>query len=175
MDESERRLAFEVIGEADIPELTRVMTRAFDHDTQIHLGEERGGPDGYDNGDFLRNWLFGYEESEGHKVVCDEQTIGAVIVWILPRGHNVLGTVFVDPEFQSQGIGTQIWCHVEARYPGTRSWRLETPDLATRNHYFYEAKCGFQRVETDPVVGASDGMVIYRKDMGPEDSEPPLP
>ena len=35
-------LAYEEIVEADIPALTEVMTRAFDDDSQKHLGKEKG-------------------------------------------------------------------------------------------------------------------------------------
>jgi hypothetical protein len=36
---------------------------------------------------------------------------------------------------------------------------------ATKNHYFDEAKCGFQRVETDPILGTPEGEFVYRKVM----------
>jgi GNAT superfamily N-acetyltransferase len=165
MDESQYILRFEEISEADIPELTRVMTRAFDDDAQKHLGQERGGPEGYDNGDFFRKWLFGYQETDGYKVLREGQLIGGIIVWILPAGQNILGTVFVDPAFQNQGIGAQIWEYIEARYPATKSWRLITPDWAIKNHHFYETKCGFQRVESDSILGAPEGEFVYRKEM----------
>jgi arsenite methyltransferase len=63
---NESELVFASIAEEDMPELTRVMTRAFDDDAQKHLGQERRGPPGYDNGDFFRKWLFGYDETDGH-------------------------------------------------------------------------------------------------------------
>jgi len=93
------------------------------------------------------------------------QVIGGVIVWILPDGHNVLGTIFVDPDAQDQGVGTRMWQFIEARYPQTRSWRLVTPRWATKNHHFYAAKCGFTRVESDPIVGSPEDEYVYRKDM----------
>jgi len=158
-------LSFEEFTEADIPELTGVMTRAFDDDAQKHLGQERGGPEGYDNGDFFRTWLFGYQESVGYKVLSEGKIIGAMIVWILPGGHNVVGTIFVDPDYQDSGVGTRMWQFIEATYPETKSWRLATPDWATKNHYFYETKCGFQRVDSDPIVGTPEGELVYRKDM----------
>ena len=158
-------LLFEEFTEADIPELTGVMTRAFDDDAQKHLGQERGGPEGYDNGDFFRTWLFGYQESVGYKVLSEGKIIGAMIVWILPGGHNVVGTIFVDPDYQDSGVGTRMWQFIEATYPETKSWRLATPDWATKNHYFYETKCGFQRVDSDPIVGTPEGELVYRKDM----------
>ena len=157
-------LTYQEITESGVPELTDVMTRAFDDDARKHLGKERGGPDGYDNGEFFHNWLFGYQESVGCKVVANDKIIGAAIVWILPDNHNVLGTIFVDPFFQDLGIGQQLWRFIERTYPGTKSWRLATPTWATKNHYFYK-KCGFSKVDSDPIIPAEEGSTIYRKEM----------
>jgi len=165
MTPNESVLVFEPIAEADIPELTRVMTRAFDDDSQKHLGLERGGPPGYDNGDFFRKWLFGYKETDGYKVLLAGQVVGGVIVWILPSGHNILGTIFVDPSAQDQGVGARIWQFIERRYPETKSWRLTTPRWATKNHHFYAKKCGFRRVKSDKVIRSPGGEFVYRKQM----------
>jgi GNAT superfamily N-acetyltransferase len=150
-------LTFEEATEADIPELTAVMTRAFDDDSRKHLGKARGGPPGYDNGDFFRKWLLGYQESIGYKIIAEGKVIGGFIVWILTHGDNILGTVFVDPTYQDRGVGTRAWQWIEASYPETKSWKLETPNWATKNHYFYESKCGFQR------VGTEGDSFIYKK------------
>jgi len=159
-------LSFETITEADVPELTRVMTRAFDDDAQRHLGEEKGGPPGYDDGGFFREWLFPYEESKGYKVLLDGRIVGGLIVWILEGGDNILGTIFVDPDYQDQGIGTRSWEFVEAAYPDTKSWKLGTPSYATKNHHFYE-KCGFTKVNEEPEEGYDWTSYIYRKVMEP--------
>lgn len=42
------------LEEAHIKELTKIMEHAFDEDTRIHLGKEKVGLEGYDNGYFLR-------------------------------------------------------------------------------------------------------------------------
>ena len=152
-------LLFEEITEADVPELTAVMTRAFDDDTKKHLGQERGGPPGYDDGEFFRKWLFGYDESVGYKIIVDGKVVAGIIVWILEHGHNILGTVFVDPAHQDRGIGTRTWQFIETTYPQTKSWKLETPVWATKNHHFYEEKCGFQRVDT------KEDTLVYEKTM----------
>jgi len=165
MSHEELALSFDEITEADIPELTPVMTRAFDDDSQKHRGVEKGGPEGYDNGDFFRKWLLGYRESIGYKILSQGKVIGGIIVWILGDGHNVLGTIFVDPAYQDRGVGTQTWRFIEATYPETRSWRLGTPGWATKNHYFYEEKCGFRRVESDPIIPTTEGELIYRKEL----------
>ena len=160
MNANELALTFEEIAEADIPELTGVMTRAFDNDSRIHRGLERGGPEGYDNGDFFRKWLFGYEQTRGTKIVAEGRIIGGCIVWILESGCNYVGTIFVDPAWQNRGVASRTWSFIESRYPETKSWTLETPAWATRNHRFYEAKCGFRKVET------RGDAVVYRKEMG---------
>ena len=151
-------LSFEEINETDIPDLTIVMTRAFDNDVQKHLGWKSGGPEGYDTGEFFRKWLFGYEESEGYKILLEDKVIGGFIVWIYEHGKNILGTIFVDPAHQDRGIGTQAWQFIEAAYPDAKQWTLGTPIWAVKNHHFYE-KCGFQHVET------TEDSFVYRKEM----------
>ena len=157
---SDLALSFAEITEEDIPKVTEVMTRAFDDDSQKHLGIDRGGPEGYDNGDFFRKWLFGHDESIGYKVLSGDEIVAATIVWIFAYGKNVLGTIFVDPAHQDSGVGTRAWQFIESTYPEARSWTLETPSWATKNHYFYAEKCGFHRVREK-----SDSFV-FRKEMG---------
>ena len=157
-------LVFELMSEDDIPALTLVMERAFNDDARKHLGQERGGPPGYDNGDFFREWLIPYEESVGYKVHTGNDLIAGIIVWILPENHNILGTIFVDPDFQDRGVGQAIWAQIEDFYPETVSWRLGTPPWATKNHHFYQ-KCGFTRVEEDPLIKPEDDSWIFRKEV----------
>jgi len=163
---TELHLSFAEISEADIPELTEVMTRAFDDDAQKHLGAEKGGPPGYDDGEFFHTWLFGYEWTFGYKAV-DDHIVGAVIVWIFDTGRNIMGTIFVDPKYQNRGVGQRIWEFIESTYPETESRQLETPSFAIKNHHFYE-KCGFQKIEEKP---PADDMPyeswVYRKSIVP--------
>ena len=149
---------------SDIPVLTQVMTRAFDDDARKHLGQEHGGPPGYDDGEFFRTWLLPYEESIGYNILLGEAIIGGVIVWILPGGDNILGTIFVDPAYQDRGVGQRTWRFIEAEYPDAASWRLGTPTWAAKNHHFY-VKCGFQHVGSDPLIPPEEGVTIYRKVM----------
>ena len=86
----ESTLQFERIDRADVPELTAVMTRAFDDDSQKHLGKERGGPPGYDDGAFFEKWLFGYEQTDGYKALLDEAA-PARGVGLCPLGTDCVG------------------------------------------------------------------------------------
>ena len=158
------QLSFVLMSESDITNLTPLMKRAFDDDTQKHLGKESGGPPGYDNGDYFRTWLLPYQESVGYKILAGEVLIGGIIVWILPEGNNILGTIFVDPAFQDQGVGFNTWQFIEDTYPETLSWRLGTPVWAIKNHYYYE-KCGFKQVDSDPLIPPEEDSVIYRKEL----------
>ena len=99
----------------------------------------------------------------GYKILTEEQLIGGIIVWILPEGHNILGTIFVDPDFQDMGVGWQTWHFIEETYPETQSWRLATPTWAIKNHHFYR-KCGFIEVESDPLIPPEEDQTIYRKE-----------
>ncbi|NOR84162.1 MAG: GNAT family N-acetyltransferase [Ardenticatenales bacterium] len=157
-------LSFQEIDQSDIQVLAPVMKRAFDDDAQKHLGQESGGPPGYDDGEFFRTWLFPYKESIGYKIISGERVIGGIIVWILPDGHNILGTIFVDPDYQDIGVGEQTWRFIEEEYPTTMSWRLSTPTWATKNLHYY-VKCGFEEVESDPLITAEEGFTIYRKEI----------
>ena len=51
------KIQYIITGEKDIPDLMRVMTRAFDDDALTYLGESKGGPPGYDDGKFFRKWM----------------------------------------------------------------------------------------------------------------------
>jgi GNAT superfamily N-acetyltransferase len=105
-----------------------------------------------------------YEESVGYKILAGDEVIGGIIVRILPEGHNILGTIFVDPVVQDKGVGELVWRFIEDTYPETESWRLATPTWATKNHHFY-TKCGFIEVESDPLIPTEDGITIYREEV----------
>jgi GNAT superfamily N-acetyltransferase len=158
-------LKYARITEKDIPDLTLVMTRAFDDDAQKHLGVEKGGPEGYDDGEFFRKWLFSYEESQGYKILLDGQIVGGFIVWLLEDRKNSLGTIFVDPAHQDQGVGARAWKFIETTYPDAQSWTLGTPSFAVKNHHFYE-KCGFVKIREEEEPGHPGTSFIYQKMMG---------
>jgi len=101
----------------------------------------------------------------GFKIVLGEVLIGGIIIWILPEGNNILGTIFVDPDYQDRGVGQGTWKFIEQTYPDTKSWRIGTPSWAIRNHHFYE-KCGFEKVEDDPLIPPEDDSIIFRKEIG---------
>ena len=68
---NKHKIQYIIAGEKDIPDLTRVMTTAFDDDALTNLGESKGAPPGYDDGKFFIKWMLHYDESIGYKIVVD--------------------------------------------------------------------------------------------------------
>lgn len=158
-------LEFEELKEEDIDALTKVMERAFNEDTRIHLKEPKGGPTGYDNGDFLRKW--GLDPgSNAYKISEDGKPIGGVIVWINSKTHvNHLGCIFLDVNRQNNGTGKIVWEFIEQEYPETVKWCTETAAFSRRNHHFYVNKCGFHVVRIEEPMDIREGNYILEKVM----------
>ncbi|MDD3831123.1 MAG: GNAT family N-acetyltransferase [Clostridia bacterium] len=152
-------------NEKDIDVLTPIMKSAFDEDSHIHLNGQDGGPDGYDNGDFLRKW-FMHPRAVPYTIYLDGQVIGAVNLWInTATQDNRLGCLFISPEYENKGIGRQVWTDIERMYPDTHCWYTETPVFSQRNHNFYINKCGFHCIRIDNPKDYMNGQFILRKTM----------
>ena len=143
--EQYKGLTFTAFDKSDVEILTPIMKRAFDEDSRRHLNEPTGGPDGYDNGDFLRKYALS-RKSDAYKVSWNGKPVGAVIVWINKNNINYIGNIFIDPDLQDKGFGKKVWEFIENKYPDTAIWRTETPGFSKRNHHFYVNKCGFKIV-----------------------------
>ncbi|MDF2907127.1 MAG: hypothetical protein K0R34_2448 [Herbinix sp.] len=156
-------LIFEPLQEDKIDELTSVMARAFDEDSRIHLGKEKGGPEGYDNGKFLRKWGLD-KNATAYQIWMEGKLMAGIILWINPRTKvNSLGCIFVDTKLQNKGIGQIIWEFVEKEYPDTKKWCTETPGFSRRNHNFYVNKLGFQVVGIKNPMDAMESSFILEK------------
>lgn len=157
-------LSFSIIVEEDVESLTEIMTRAFDEDARIHLGEGRtDGPGGYNDGSFLRKWALN-SSSEAYKISLNGELIGAYIIWINDDGNHYLGNIFIDSSIQNKGLGREIWGMIESRYPDTKKWIAETPGFSKRNHNFYINKCGFHLVEiVDPGDVDKERYVLHKE------------
>lgn len=159
-------LEFDELKEEDINELTKIMEGAFNEDTRIHLNEPKGGPEGYDNGDFLRKWGLN-PESEAYKISEDGKLIGGIILWINRETNvNFLGCIFLDVNRQDKGTGKLVWDFVEQEYPDTVKWCTETRAFSRRNHNFYVNKCGFHLVRIENPRDFREGSYILEKVMG---------
>ena len=164
-DREEQRAAGDLrivpLQAGDVDALTAVMTRAFDDDARRHLGVPKGGPPGYDSGEFLRE--YGLDPgARAFVAVLEGRPVGAIIVFPREDGHHILGGLFTDPDVQRRGIGSALFRHVETAFPA-RSWTLETPAFATSNHRFYSEKCGFLKAGEQEDVDGVGTMFVFEK------------
>ncbi len=136
-------LSFKKFVEDDVSLFTQMFKKAFDKDYQIHLGKN-GGPDGYENGSFLREWYLN-KDATAFAVFKDNKPIGGINVFINTKtNENFLGNIFLDPDIQDKGIGSIMWKFIEQKFPETKKWMTDTPGFSHRNHHFYVNKCGFK-------------------------------
>lgn len=158
-------LVLEPLREESIEELTAVMTRAFDEDARLHQGREKGGPPGYDNGDFLRKWGMD-KHSTAYQISMEGRLMAGLILWInLKTKINHLGCIFIDTSLQNKGVGRTIWEFAEQEYPDTIKWCTETPGFSRRNHNFYVNKLGFHVVSIKDPLSEEDRSFILEKEM----------
>ncbi len=59
----------------------------------------------------------------------------------------------------------KFWKFIENMYPKSKSWTLDTPAYATKNHYFYEKKCGFRKIDENNDQGEEWSSFVYHKIM----------
>jgi hypothetical protein len=84
--ENFKGLDFRKFEENDVGLFDQMFKRAFDKDSQIHLGKD-GGPPGYENGGFLKEWFL-HENASAYAVFMDDKPIGGVNVFINNQTHE---------------------------------------------------------------------------------------
>ena len=161
-------LKFELLEEKDIEILTPIMEKSFDEDARIHLNEPKGGPPGYDNGDFLRKYGLS-KESTYYKILLEGEAIGCIILWVNKETKiNFLGNVFIDVSLQNKGLGKKVWRFIEEEYPNTIKWCTDTPGFSKRNHNFYVNKCGFYIIRIENPMDKYECSYIMEKQINPK-------
>ena len=89
------------------------------------------------------------------KAIIDEKIIGSVRAF-MKEGTCYVGRLIVHPDFQNQGIGTQLMNRVEKTFKEAKRFEIFTGHKSERNLYLYE-KLGYQRLKT---VTASEKLTI---------------
>ncbi len=129
---------------SDAEQLARVSERAFHSD--IHCGAPgMGGPPGYKSAEWQKRMM---RAGQYYRITLDGQIVGGFIVFPKEPRCYELGRIFVDPDVQNQGIGTQAFEYMWKTYPLAKKWTLGTPEWNVRTRHFY-AKVGFTEVGDD--------------------------
>lgn len=141
----------------DAKALALVSRHAFDDD--VNYGAPGpGGPPGYKSDRWQSKMM---RLGTYYKILRDERIIGGIIVFLKGAGHYELGRIFLEPEFQNQGIGKLAFDFLWQEFPFALKWTLGTPAWNLRNQHFYK-KMGFVVVGKD----GPDG-VLFEKQMTP--------
>jgi len=128
----------------DAAALARISERAFHSD--IHCGAPGlGGPPGYSSEQWQREMM---HIGDYYKVLVGDQIVGGFIVLRKGPREYELGRIFVDPDYQNKGVGTQAFEFLWEEYPLAKRWTLDTPAWNRRTRHFYK-KVGFVEVGTD--------------------------
>ena len=135
-------LQLEKATPADARTLMQICVQAFAED----IGQW-GGPIGIDQVKAHLDWMKTYLY---YRIVFDEKTVGGVLVDSQDDKHYVLSAMFIAPESQNQGLGTQAIRLLEETHPTATKWSLSTAYCSHKSQRFYE-RLGYVKVgETEP-------------------------
>jgi GNAT superfamily N-acetyltransferase len=136
----------------DAPALTATSVAAF-HDDALRFGgaqpgDDLSGPPGYDSNVWQRAMM---KRGRDYAIRQGGRIVGGIIAFRLAGGVCNLGRIWVDPAAQGQGVGRSAIERLHRALPEVRTWTLETPVWAVRNHHLYES-LGYIRVgeNTEP-------------------------
>jgi GNAT superfamily N-acetyltransferase len=150
-------ITFEKVQEADIEIMTEVKLRAF----APELEKYHVDPSIFCSPDWTRQAI---HQGDFYKILLDAQVVGGLHVFVFGDAFyacHELNSIFILPEYQSQGIGSRAIQFLAEAYPFAHKWRLETPSLSFGNHHFYE-KNGFVKVRE--VCEDEIGVFIYYRE-----------
>jgi RimJ/RimL family protein N-acetyltransferase len=137
----------------DAGTLAQISERAFHND--VHYGAPGiGGPPGYNSARWQERMM---KVGDYYRIVVADQTVGGVIVFRKKPREYELGRIFVEPDVQNQGIGTEAFDLLWQEYPLAKKWTLDTPAWNQRTHHFYR-KVGFVEIGQD-----GRGLVLFEK------------
>ena len=150
-------IRFEKARLGDAEKLAEVSKRAFDHD--IHYGAPGpGGPPGYDSAAWQAKVMrFG----DYYKILAGKRIIGGMVIMRRRAREYEVGRIFIEPEYQDQGIGTEAFEFLWEKYSLAKRWTLDTPAWNLRTRQFYK-KVGFVEIGKD-----MDGCILFERRIQP--------
>ena len=139
----------------DAKELAWASWRAFDNDVNYGaLG--KGGPPGYKSERWQSRMI---RIGKYYKILDDLRIIGGFVVFEKGNEHYELGRIFIDPDYQNQGIGALAIEFMEKQFLQAKTWTLGTPQWNRRTQHFYE-KMGYVKIGRDGPNGIRYGKIM---------------
>jgi GNAT superfamily N-acetyltransferase len=143
--------------EEDSALLTELSRRSFDAD--VHYGAPGpGGPPGYDDAAWQRRVIAAVDY---YVISLDGAPIGGIIAYATAPGEYEMGRIFIAPEWQNCGLGSEALALLWPLYPQARVWRLDTPAWNLRTRRFYTREGFGETGVTD------DGQVLLQRPVSP--------
>lgn len=93
----------------------------------------------------IKRLLLKIEKNIHYTIFLEDKIIGGAEVRIYKEVECYINRIFLMPEYQNSGYGTQIMNFIENEYPDVKKWTLCTPHKNLRNHHFYE-KFGYNKI-----------------------------
>lgn len=140
----------------DANTLTELKIKTFDDDSRRFFNRPSGGPPGYDS---IESQIEMIKSHFVFKILCDETIIGGIVVMNNSNSCYELANIYIDPDYQNQGIGQQAIKFIEKEFPDAKKWTLDTPSAATRNHYLYE-KMGYIKIN-EMLLDKNSNLYLY--------------
>jgi GNAT superfamily N-acetyltransferase len=138
---------------SDASKLAEIQKVSFDDESKHFNNNEICGPLGYDSVSWQEEMM---HNCEYFKVLYNGEIIGGAMIFIESNQVHNLGRIFIDPNYQNQGLGKKVMKKIEGSFPDSTKWWLDTPKWSIKNHYFY-TKCGFIKVREE------DDLYIFEK------------
>ncbi|MBX4147154.1 GNAT family N-acetyltransferase [Paenibacillus lautus] len=129
----------------DAPKLTEIQKASFNDESKHFNNNEICGPLGYNSVSWQEEMM---QNCEYFKVLYNGEIIGGALIFIESNQVHNLGRIFIDPNYQNQGIGKKVMKEIEGSFPDSTKWWLDTPSWSVKNHHFY-IKCGFTKVREE--------------------------
>jgi ribosomal protein S18 acetylase RimI-like enzyme len=138
----------------DAADLLNTRISAFKLDEELY----GMGPPGFRSIDSI---LQSINEGRCYTILKDTRIIGGVIISSKGGGHYRLNGIWINPQYQNNGFGSQVITFIENELKDKKSIFLNTPHKSYRNHHFYE-KIGFKKIGEDRE--AVDSCDDYKRD-----------
>ena len=141
----------------DAKTLAVISQQAFDDDAR-YGAPGPGGPPGYKSAQWQAKMM---RIGMYYNILRDDRIVGGAIIFQQKPRQYELGRMFIQPAFQNQGIGAQVFALLWMAFPDATRWTLETPVWNQRTRHFYR-KAGFveigenaDQIRFEKVIGAN--------------------
>jgi ribosomal protein S18 acetylase RimI-like enzyme len=109
----------------------------------------------------IKKLLYKINKNFHYTILMKDKIIGGAELRLDSESECYINRIFLLPEFQNKGFGTEIMKYFEREFSSVKKWTLCTPHLNFRNHRFYE-KLGYKKVG-EHIVMKGLNLIMYER------------